>query len=103
MVCSAVFLTDLKGKVIISRNYRGDVPLSSCENFSKYINETDELDRQPIFTQNGYTYCYVRPSSSNLYLMAVTKRNSNVVLMLTFLGRLVGVFKDYFGELEEER
>ena len=29
MVASAVFILDLKGKVIISRNYRGDVPMCS--------------------------------------------------------------------------
>ena len=29
MVASAVFILDLKGKVIISRNYRGDVPMFS--------------------------------------------------------------------------
>lgn len=28
MVASAVFITDTKGKVIIARNYRGDVPMS---------------------------------------------------------------------------
>jgi AP-1 complex subunit mu len=39
---------------------------------------------------------------SNLYLCAVTTRNSNVALILTFLYRLAGVFKDYFGALEEE-
>lgn len=39
---------------------------------------------------------------SNLYLCAVTTRNSNVALILTFLYRLAQVFKDYFGALEEE-
>jgi AP-1 complex subunit mu len=39
---------------------------------------------------------------SNLYLCAVTTRNSNVALILTFLYRLSQVFKDYFGTLEEE-
>eukprot|EP00341_Mesodinium_pulex_P009921 CAMPEP_0116900326 /NCGR_PEP_ID=MMETSP0467-20121206/8636_1 /TAXON_ID=283647 /ORGANISM="Mesodinium pulex, Strain SPMC105" /LENGTH=195 /DNA_ID=CAMNT_0004573517 /DNA_START=1 /DNA_END=586 /DNA_ORIENTATION=- len=34
--------------------------------------------------------------------MAVTKRNSNVSLLLFFLYRLTNVFKDYFGEIEEE-
>lgn len=34
--------------------------------------------------------------------MAVTKRNSNITLILVFLNKLVNVFKDYFGELEEE-
>ena len=34
--------------------------------------------------------------------MTVTKRNANVALMLMYRYRLVTVFKDYFGELEEE-
>ena len=34
--------------------------------------------------------------------MAVTKKNSNITLILFFLYNLVNVFKDYFGELEEE-
>eukprot|EP00617_Octactis_speculum_P027279 CAMPEP_0185759170 /NCGR_PEP_ID=MMETSP1174-20130828/17872_1 /TAXON_ID=35687 /ORGANISM="Dictyocha speculum, Strain CCMP1381" /LENGTH=358 /DNA_ID=CAMNT_0028439369 /DNA_START=53 /DNA_END=1129 /DNA_ORIENTATION=+ len=34
--------------------------------------------------------------------MTVTKRNSNVALMFMYLYKLVTVFKDYFGELEEE-
>ena len=42
------------------------------------------------------------PKLSNLYLCAVTTRNSNVALILTFLYRLAQVFKDYFGQLEEE-
>jgi AP-1 complex subunit mu len=35
-------------------------------------------------------------------MCAVTTRNSNVALILTFLYRLSQVFKDYFGQLEEE-
>jgi len=34
--------------------------------------------------------------------MCVTKRNSNVALALMYLNRLMSVFKDYFGELDEE-
>jgi AP-1 complex subunit mu len=37
-----------------------------------------------------------------LYFCAVTCRNSNVALLVTFLYRLAQVFKDYFGQLEEE-
>lgn len=39
---------------------------------------------------------------ANLYLCAVTNRNSNVALIMTFLFRLAQVFTDYFGNLEEE-
>jgi AP-1 complex subunit mu len=31
MATSAIFIMDLKGKIIISRNYRGDVPMSASE------------------------------------------------------------------------
>jgi hypothetical protein len=37
-----------------------------------------------------------------LILLAVTKKNSNIALILVFLYKLVNVFKDYFGEIEEE-
>jgi hypothetical protein len=37
MVCSAVFIMDLKGKILISRNYRGDIPMSVSEKFTKHL------------------------------------------------------------------
>mmetsp|Transcript_21932 Transcript_21932/g.21216 ORF Transcript_21932/g.21216 Transcript_21932/m.21216 type:complete len:425 (+) Transcript_21932:103-1377(+) len=100
MVASALFITDPKGKVIISRNYRGDIPMSVSEKFSMHIQEKDEMDLRPVFTEDGITYIYIK--CNNLLLLAVTKRNSNVALILFFLYRLTTVFKDYFGELEEE-
>jgi len=100
MATSAIFVMDLKGKIIISRNYRGDVPMSVAERFSRYIQETEEVDMRPIFTEDGITFAYIK--HNNLYLLTVTKRNSNVALMFMYLYRLVTVFKDYFGELDEE-
>lgn len=100
MVLSAIFIMDTKGKVIISRNYRGDIPMTVAERFSLHIQEKDEMDLRPVFTDEGVTYVYIK--CNNLLLMAVTKRNSNIALMLFFLSKLTGVFKDYFGELEEE-
>jgi hypothetical protein len=50
MVATAVFITDLQGKSIISRNYRGDFPISKAiELFSKYLNDVEEEARKPIF------------------------------------------------------
>ena len=50
MVASAVFITDLQGKAIISRNYRGDVPLNKAiEQFAKYLDEVEEEAKKPIF------------------------------------------------------
>ncbi len=37
MVASAVFIMDLKGKVIISRNYRGDIPMTAAERYVQAV------------------------------------------------------------------
>lgn len=39
---------------------------------------------------------------SNLYLLAMCRRNVNATAMLLFLHRLLDVFKHYFTEMEEE-
>merc|ERR1711907_289374 len=100
MSCSAVFILDAKGKIIINRNYRGDVPMTVAERFANYIAETEEEDLRPVVQDNGVTFVYVK--YNNLYLMACTKRNANATVIVLFLYRLVHVFKTYFKELEEE-
>ena len=76
MVLSALFIMDPKGKVLISRNYRGDIPMSVSEKFALTIQEREESELRPVFTEDGITYIYIK--SNNLIIMAVTKRNSNV-------------------------
>ena len=100
MTASAVFILDVKGKVIISRNYRGDVPMNCVERFATHVLEADEADERPVWIEHGTTYVYIK--YNNLYIMAVTERNSNAAMLLLFLYRLVEVLKDYFRELEEE-
>ena len=48
----------------------------------------------------GIQYLYIR--HSNLYLLALTKRNTNATEILLFLHKIVEVFTEYFKELEEE-
>lgn len=118
MVASAVFITDLQGKAIISRNYRGDISLNRViECFAEYLVEVEDEAKKPVFHVDvngdvqsgegvgatgtgGEHFVYV--SHQNVYLCAVTRKNSNVALIFTFLYRLAQVFKDYFGSLEEE-
>ena len=50
MVASAIFITDLTGKPLISRNYRGDIPLTSAiEKFTSYLLEVDDELKKPVF------------------------------------------------------
>jgi AP-1 complex subunit mu len=48
----------------------------------------------------SWKYLYIR--HNNLYLLALTKRNTNAAEILLFLHKIVEVFTEYFKELEEE-
>ena len=101
MSASAVFILDVKGRVLISRDYRGDIPASKAERFMQKLLEVEnESELTPMIYDEGVTYTYVQ--HNNLYLLAMSKTNVNAVSVLLFLHRLVDVFKHYFSELEEE-
>ncbi|CAG8663593.1 26213_t:CDS:10, partial [Dentiscutata erythropus] len=69
-MASAVFVLDLKGKVLISRNYRGDIPMSAVEKFMPLVLEAEEEQQAPT------------------PLLALTKKNSNATTILLFLHKL---------------
>lgn len=65
MVVSALFIMDLKGKIIISRNYRGDIPMSAVDRFSKKLAEEDATGLVPVFNEDGNNFIYIK--HNNLY------------------------------------
>ncbi|KAH8805823.1 Mu homology domain-containing protein [Xylogone sp. PMI_703] len=101
-MASAVFFLDLKGKTLLARNYRGDIPMSAVEKFPILLSEAEEESSAvpPCFSNEGINYLYIR--HNNLYLLALTKRNTNAAEILLFLHKIVEVFTEYFKELEEE-
>ena len=99
MATSAIFILDLNGKVLISRNYRGDIPMTCVENFATKIAEEDDFNFKPFFQIDDVTYGCVK--YGGVYLLGVTNRNVNAVLVMSFLHRLVSVFKDYFNEMNQ--
>merc|ERR1711991_1262231 len=100
-MASAVFILNLKGQVLISRNYKGDVPMSCVDQFMLKLLEMEASEEVvPVFEVNKVSYMYVTLPS--LYLLAVTKRYANVAMVMTFLHRFAGVLGEYFNEVEEE-
>ena len=86
MVLSSLFFLDLKGKILISRDYRGDISSRHAEEFIDLLAEreiamelADNSDlpgsissgnsvcsvQPPIFHKNGISYCYIK--HNNLY------------------------------------
>ena len=123
-MASLIAILDLKGKPLIQRSYRDDVPASYIERFLPLILDFEEEGQQvtPCFSSQGINYMHIR--HSNLYCMylilsmliqrrskacrfwtsvlALSKRNSNAAEIIIFLHRLTQVLIEYFKELEEE-
>lgn len=120
-MASLIAILDLKGKPLIQRSYRDDVPASYVERFLPLVLEIEEDSGQqvtPCVSSQGVNYMHIR--HSNLYCMsyfpvlnlhllfpthvvlALSKRNTNAAEVILFLHRLTQVLVEYFKELEEE-
>ncbi len=53
-----------QGKVLIWRDYRGDVRLGAAERFMDILMASEDAEAKPIFVEDGITYVSV--SHSNL-------------------------------------
>lgn len=101
MSCSAIFILDIRGKVLISRNYKGDIDLGVIDKFMPLIMEKEEEGSlTPILDTPDCTFAFIK--TSNLYLVSVTKKNANIMLVFVLLHKIVQVFTEYFKEMEEE-
>ncbi|KAM9610866.1 AP-1 complex subunit mu-2 isoform 12-T12 [Morphnus guianensis] len=101
MAASALFILDLKGKPLISRNYKGDVGLGEIEHFMGLLLQREEEGAlTPLLTHGKVHFLWIK--HANLYLVATTKKNGNASLVYSFLYKVVEVFCEYFKELEEE-
>eukprot|EP01107_Rhizomastix_libera_P006598 TRINITY_DN20743_c0_g1_i1.p1 TRINITY_DN20743_c0_g1~~TRINITY_DN20743_c0_g1_i1.p1 ORF type:complete len:438 (+),score=128.21 TRINITY_DN20743_c0_g1_i1:29-1315(+) len=99
MSASAVLILDSKGKLLIARNYRGDLPLSVA---NRFVSSTlsDEQAVPPVSTKDGVNYVYIKHNS--LFFLAISERNINAMMVLAFLHRVVKCLTDFFGEVCEE-
>jgi len=62
--------------------------------------EYDENTVRPIIVDSGVVFFHTK--YNNLLFLAVSKRNSNAVMIFAFLFKIMEVFIEYFKELEEE-
>lgn len=60
MTISAIYFLDNKGKVIISRDYRGNIPSKCVERFIQKVLEEDENELKPIFEEDGINYIFIK-------------------------------------------
>jgi len=101
MTLSAIYFLDIKGKVLISRNYRGDVDNSVIDKFIGLVNEREEEGSlTPLIQLPECTLAFIR--HTNLYIVASTRTNSNIAMIFSLLHTIRKVMEDYFRDVEEE-
>lgn len=100
MAAHAFYVLDLKGRILLTRNYRGDLPGNIVQRFMKRLLEEDELLLKPVIPDEGWNYVYIR--HANIYLLLITEHNADAAVMLQYLHQVIDVFQDYFGDVEEE-
>jgi AP-2 complex subunit mu-1 len=91
---SALFFLSLQGEIVLSRFYRDDVDRSVVDAFRIQVIANKEVNR-PIAMIDRTSFLYVR--KADMYVLAVTKANSNPVLVFEFLFQLIRTFEAYFG------
>lgn len=101
MSASAIYILDSKGKVLISRNYRGDICMSVIEKFMPLMMDREEDGSvQPVLPCDDVFFMYIK--QSNVYIVATTRKNANAGLIFSFLYKVSEIFVEYFKDLEEE-
>ncbi|TSL22050.1 AP-1 complex subunit mu-1 [Bagarius yarrelli] len=112
MAASAVFILDLKGKVLICRNYMGNVNMNEIDHLMPIMMKREEdAELSPLLSHGTTHFLYIKHNNlyhklkdlnSHMSVVAITKKNTNAALVYSFLYKIVEVFTEYFKVLEEE-
>ena len=98
MITGILFI-NTKGELVLSRFYRDDLRDAHEVFKTTVINNVNDnnniLSNSPIRFINGDSYLYIR--HQDMYVVAVTKKNANSVMIFQYLYNLIEVFKAYFG------
>eukprot|EP01060_Flectonema_neradi_P015028 TRINITY_DN2170_c4_g1_i1.p1 TRINITY_DN2170_c4_g1~~TRINITY_DN2170_c4_g1_i1.p1 ORF type:complete len:450 (+),score=81.85 TRINITY_DN2170_c4_g1_i1:36-1352(+) len=99
-MASALVLLNTKGKPLITRNYRQDVPYTVTEIFIQRVIEEEDCMVKPIFEVDGLTFAWLL--HNNIYFVLVSKINCNASMLVVYLHHLLKVFQDYMETVTEE-
>eukprot|EP00240_Pyramimonas_obovata_P012524 CAMPEP_0118934656 /NCGR_PEP_ID=MMETSP1169-20130426/13943_1 /TAXON_ID=36882 /ORGANISM="Pyramimonas obovata, Strain CCMP722" /LENGTH=238 /DNA_ID=CAMNT_0006877583 /DNA_START=145 /DNA_END=857 /DNA_ORIENTATION=- len=99
---SQFFVLSLRGDVIISRDYRYDVPKTSSETFFRKVKfwGREGETAPPVFHADGVNYFHLK--TGGLLFMVTTKKNIAPSFVLELISRVAAVAKDYCGVLTED-
>ena len=92
MVLSGIYILDMKGKVLINRNYRGDIENTVIDKFIGLVMDREEDGTlTPLLQTEECTFAFIR--RNNLYVVATTKKNSNIAMVFVLLHKICQVMQ----------
>lgn len=100
---SSISFCDSKGKPLLSRKYRDDIPLSAIDNFATLLVELEEESNvvPPYLVHNDIHYLFIQ--HNDLYIVVLTTSvTTNALQIFAFLHKLVEVLGDYLKDVVEE-
>lgn len=80
MAAHALYILDLKGKAIISRNYRGDLPNNVAQRFIQKMLEEEDVVIKPVVEDEGLSYIYVRHNNLYCELMSLFSDHDSCIM-----------------------
>lgn len=92
---SSILLINLKGEILIWRAYKDNVSRAESHVFCNRVVAAKEARDKPVQSINGCHFIHI--SQGEICIVAATKDNVNVVLVLKVLYKMVEIFKAYFG------
>jgi AP-2 complex subunit mu-1 len=100
-MASSIVLINIKGEVLIYRNYKYDVSRQETMEFCRKIIATKEAKEKPIIYMNGVSY--IHTSEGEITLLATTKSNTNSAMIFNFLYAFINLCKSYFTDFSEDK
>jgi AP-2 complex subunit mu-1 len=100
MISGILFLNQ-KGEIIISRYYRDNISRSSVDAFRTTIIAAKKSGLVPIINIDKCSFLYHR--IGDVYMVSITRTNSNPALIYSFMYKMIDLFRAYFGgKFDEE-
>jgi len=97
---SSILLINSKGEILIWRAYKDNVSRADWQAFANQVVAAKETRDKPVVSINGSHFLYT--TQGDIVLVAASKDNVNVMLVLKLLFKMVELFKAYFGGLFDE-
>uniref|UniRef100_A0AAV1TBQ1 MHD domain-containing protein n=1 Tax=Peronospora matthiolae TaxID=2874970 RepID=A0AAV1TBQ1_9STRA len=96
----SMFILTTTGEVIIEKHWRGLTSRNVCDFFMEEVNKYREReDVPPIITTSKYYL--VSTFRDDLFVLAVVTNEISPLFVIEFLQRVLAVFRDYFGNFDE--